>query len=70
MSVKILFLAWQDKKWSRQWFPVGRLDADVEQSHYRFRYTSGVQPAIARSKASGDVAPVPARQGRESVLRS
>ena len=45
MSVKTLFLAWQDKKWSRQWFPVGRLDADVEQSHYRFRYTGGAKRA-------------------------
>ncbi len=45
MSVKTLFLAWQDKEWSRQWFPVGRLDADVEQSHYRFRYTAGAKRA-------------------------
>ena len=30
MSTKTLFLAWQDKVRSHQWFPIGRLDADVE----------------------------------------
>lgn len=44
MSVKTLFLAWQDKTVeNRPWFPVGRLD--VEQSHYRFRYTGGAERA-------------------------
>ena len=41
MSQKTLFLAWQDKVNSRQWFPIGRLDADLSQSSYRFRYTDG-----------------------------
>lgn len=45
MSTKTLFLAWQDKEASRQWFPVGRLDADVERSLYRFRYTGGAKRA-------------------------
>ena len=48
MSAKTLFLAWQDKKEeSRQWFPVGRLDADVDAEHplYRFRYTGGAKRA-------------------------
>ena len=39
MNQKTLFLAWQDKRSSRQWFPVGRLDADVLRRAYRFRYT-------------------------------
>ena len=43
MSEKALFLAWQDK--GRQWFPVGRLDTNVERSQYRFRYTAGAQRA-------------------------
>ena len=41
MNQKTLFLAWQDKMNSRQWFPIGRLDADLTQSAYRFRYTNG-----------------------------
>lgn len=46
MNTKTLFLAWQDKKEaSRQWFPVGRLDVDVEHSRYRFRYISGAERA-------------------------
>ncbi len=39
MSTKSLFLAWQDKGHTRQWFPVGLLNA--ENSLYRFRYTKG-----------------------------
>ena len=46
MSTKALFLAWQDKNpTSRQWFPIGRLDADVKHSDYRFRYTGGAERA-------------------------
>ena len=45
MSKKTLFLAWQDHKPSRAWFPVGRLDADVEHSSYRFRYIGGAERA-------------------------
>jgi len=45
MSEKTLFLAWQDKKPGRAWFPVGQLDADVEHSMYRFRYIKGVRKA-------------------------
>ena len=44
MSAKTLFLAWQDKQ-NRQWFPVGRLDADIERSLYRFRYIGGAKRA-------------------------
>ena len=42
--MKSLFLAWQapaDSKQARAWFPIGRLDADAEQTRYRFRYTQG-----------------------------
>lgn len=44
MSERTLFLAWQDKR-TRQWFPIGRLDGDVERSTYRFRYTGGAERA-------------------------
>ena len=49
MSAKTLFLAWQDKQ-NRQWFPVGRLDADVERPLYRFRYTGGATRAQREAK--------------------
>ena len=46
MNTRTLFLAWQDKREkSRLWFPVGRLDADVERPLYHFRYTSGAERA-------------------------
>jgi hypothetical protein len=47
MATKTLFLAWQDSTGTRQWFPVGRLDADVNRSNYRFRYTKGMLRAQA-----------------------
>jgi len=45
MDTKTLFLAWQDKERTRQWFPVGRLDVEPEHSLYRFRYTGGADRA-------------------------
>ena len=45
MSEKTLFLAWQDKARSRRWFPIGRLDADIERPQYRFRYIGGAARA-------------------------
>ena len=45
MSAKTLFLARQDKAETRQWFPVGRLDADADAADYRFRYTGGARRA-------------------------
>lgn len=45
MAGKTLFLAWQDKGASRQWFPIGRLDADVENENYQFRYIGGAKRA-------------------------
>ena len=47
MSMKTLFLAWQDqdkRKKSRPWFPIGRLDI-VEPELYRFRYIVGAKLA-------------------------
>lgn len=45
MIPQTFFLAWQDKARTRRWFPVGRLDVDVPQSQYRFRYTEGADIA-------------------------
>ena len=45
MSMQTLFLAWQDRATTRQWFPIGRLDADVDRPDYRFRYTCGAERA-------------------------
>ncbi len=45
MGERTLFIAWQDKGVSRQWFPIGRLDADVDDKKYRFRYTGGAKRA-------------------------
>lgn len=45
MGEKTLFLAWQDRGVSRRWFPIGRLDADVENEKYRFRYIGGAKRA-------------------------
>ena len=45
MTMKTLFLAWQDSDPSRAWFPVGQLDADVKHSLYRFRYIGGAKRA-------------------------
>ena len=41
--MKSLFLAWQAP--NRAWFPVGRLDADVAEHRYHFRYTKGALQA-------------------------
>ena len=35
-----LFLAWQAPT-QRAWFPIGRLNADADRSHYEFEYTNG-----------------------------
>lgn len=43
-----LFLAWQDNR-NRQWFPVGRLDADPGRPWYRFCYTHGASAAEQKS---------------------
>lgn len=43
--MKTLFLAWQDREFTRRWFPIGRLDADVERDFYQFGYIQGVKKA-------------------------
>jgi len=47
--MKSLFLAWQapnnNSVFSRAWFPIGRLDADTDPVHFRFRYTHGALKA-------------------------
>ncbi len=45
MAEQTLFLAWHGAGENRLWFPVGRLDADVAKSSYRFRYTGGAKQA-------------------------
>lgn len=50
MGEKTLFIAWQDKGSSRQWFPIGRLDADVESEQYRFRYILGAKRAAKEAE--------------------
>lgn len=44
MTAKTFFLAWQDKR-NRGWFPIGRLDVDVDCADYRFRYIKGAEQA-------------------------
>ena len=45
MKNRTLFLAWQDKARTRNWFPVGRLDVGETASPYRFRYVRGAERA-------------------------
>lgn len=39
--MKTLFVAWRTPNPSYAWFPVGRLDADLKNHDYVFRYTQG-----------------------------
>ena len=45
LTTQTLFLAWQDRVKTRLWFTIGRLDANIEQNDYRFRYTVGARRA-------------------------
>ena len=47
MSAKTLYLAWQHRETEqrRLWFPIGRLDANVRRTSYRFRYIGGARKA-------------------------
>ncbi|HET9177380.1 MAG TPA: HIRAN domain-containing protein [Terriglobia bacterium] len=45
MNDRTLFLAWQDKARTREWFPVGRLDVQKPRHLYRFRYLRGAERA-------------------------
>lgn len=49
MTDKTLFLAWQDKRLTREWFPVGRLDVLADKEAYRFRYIKGAERARDRA---------------------
>lgn len=49
MNEKTLFLAWQDKARTREWFPVGRLDVRMPQSLYHFKYLRGAVRANERT---------------------
>jgi len=49
MNQTTLFLAWQDKARTRQWFPVGRLDVEKPKPLYRFRYVQGAERAHRES---------------------
>jgi hypothetical protein len=40
-----LFLAWQDVSPGRPWFPIGRLDTDLNRHHFTFGYTRGAERA-------------------------
>ena len=44
-GMRTLFLAWQDQGPARAWYPIGRFDADVEESLYRFQYIHGAKRA-------------------------
>jgi hypothetical protein len=69
---KTLFLAWQDRARSHRWYPVGRLDARLSDSYFRFRYTHGAEqaregsgfqplysfPAFDRAYESGELFPL------------
>jgi len=46
---RTLFLAWQDASATRQWFPIGRLDADVQHHHFRYAYTHGAEDAQTKA---------------------
>ncbi len=54
MKDKTLFLAWQDKRVTREWFPIGRLDISPGADAYRFRYIKGAQ----RARSSAGLAPL------------
>ena len=45
MAKQTLFLAWHGASENHLWFPVGRLDADIRNANYRFRYTRGAKRA-------------------------
>lgn len=49
MRTRSLFLAWQDKEYTRRWFPVGRLDARGDRSRFAFRYVRGALDAKRES---------------------
>lgn len=55
MKERTLFLAWQDKRSTREWFPVGRLDIAPGNIGYRFSYIRGAK----RAEATAGFGPLP-----------
>lgn len=49
MKERTLFLAWQDKARTREWFPIGRLEVQTPQPLYRFCYLQGAERARRRT---------------------
>jgi hypothetical protein len=47
--MKTMFLAWQDHGATRLWYPIGRLDADLEKSSFQFGYTLGAKQASQKA---------------------
>ena len=45
MTAATLFLGWQDRARTQEWFPIGRLDADLNKPLFCFRYVEGVKRA-------------------------
>ena len=45
VNERTLYLGWQDSAGTRQWFPVGRLDAELTEPRYRFCHVKGAERA-------------------------
>ena len=45
VNERTLYVGWQDRAKTRQWFPVGRLDADLAEPRYRFCHVKGAERA-------------------------
>lgn len=43
--MRSLYLAWQDKGKTRAWYPIGRLDADINEPIFKFGYLKGAERA-------------------------
>ncbi len=62
VNERTLFLGWQDGGKTREWFPVGRLDANPTEPRYRFRHLKGAERA--RETGGFDLVPgFPALRG-------
>jgi hypothetical protein len=55
MKERTLYLAWQDQRLTREWFPVGRLDIQPDNSVYRFSYIKGAK----RAETAAGFVPLP-----------
>ena len=41
-----MYLAWQDTAATRQWFPIGRLNADQQNHHFARQIINGINEAV------------------------